>query len=385
MLQQYGEYIHYRTPLTNARNRLRKEKKLRVVYFGGSVTAGAGASDPTKTSWRALVGEWLAEQFPEAEVQNINRALGESGTYLGVHRLHPDVIAETPDLLFVEYSINDRYYHCDYEKAASQFETLVREVRRALPETDIVTVLVTDSHCLEYNREGALHPEAQAHEDIAAAYGIPTLHVGRLLAKVVDYDRRVFETEYAIDIVHLKDPGYRVYFRVLREFLYHSLVAPTEERSGERSPETPAVRSEFLFDGGRNYIEPTESLIAESEALGGRNVVCRCPGFNPSISNLRGTMLLEGPSSVMALRFRGTEIAVFVNYVSSHRFLVSVDGGEEVLCQRMHHNPLILAKDLPSGEHLLRFRPAEESGTVVCGPFFVRDATLATPKGTPLA
>lgn len=38
---------------------------LRVVYLGGSVTAGAGATKANEGSWRALVGKWFTETVGE--------------------------------------------------------------------------------------------------------------------------------------------------------------------------------------------------------------------------------------------------------------------------------------------------------------------------------
>jgi hypothetical protein len=36
-----------------------------IGYLGGSITAGAHASDPEKTSWRALTTAWLRRRFPQ--------------------------------------------------------------------------------------------------------------------------------------------------------------------------------------------------------------------------------------------------------------------------------------------------------------------------------
>lgn len=78
-----SEFIYYRRPLVNTYRKLTQDKKLNVVYFGGSVTAGYGSSDKEKYSWRALSAKWLCEHFPEADIRDINTAIGESGTFLG--------------------------------------------------------------------------------------------------------------------------------------------------------------------------------------------------------------------------------------------------------------------------------------------------------------
>ena len=217
-----ADFINYRASLANTYKKLTEDKKLNVVYFGGSVTAGHGATVPDSYSWRALIGKWLKTEFPDAQINNINRALGESGTYLGAHRVQMDVISAQPDLLFIEYSINDYYYKSTYEQAASQYETIIREVKTALPDTDIVTVLVTEKNFLMTNVNGKLHTQAQAHEDIAKAYNIPTIHAGRYLAATSKF----IWSKYAIDGVHLNDTGYAVYYEVIREFMHTNLLRP---------------------------------------------------------------------------------------------------------------------------------------------------------------
>jgi lysophospholipase L1-like esterase len=105
-----SKFIHYRTPLVNTYKKLTQDKKLNIVYFGGSVTAGYGSTDKEKYSWRALSAKWFRENFPEANIRDVNTAIGESGTFLGVYRLERDILSQAPDLLFIEYAINDFFF-----------------------------------------------------------------------------------------------------------------------------------------------------------------------------------------------------------------------------------------------------------------------------------
>ena len=45
--------------------------------------AGSGASKPNETSYRALTTRWFREQFPKAELVEINAAIGGTGSDLG--------------------------------------------------------------------------------------------------------------------------------------------------------------------------------------------------------------------------------------------------------------------------------------------------------------
>lgn len=373
----FDEYNHYRTPLVHTYRKLTESKALTVVFFGGSVTNGYGIDDPDNFSWRGLTGHWLRAQFPSADITCINRAIGESGTYLGAHRVQTDVIAPAPDLIFLEYSINDYYYGSTYEKAASQVETILREIRTALPHTDVVILLVTDVSCLPLNKEGKLHPQAQAHEDIARAYDIPTLHVGRYLAKTVQYEAENFRPAYARDIVHLTEAGNAVYFACVEEFLHNSLLAADLSADADLPHSLPPMVSRTLFDGDRRQIQPSEEVLAASEALGGKGVLRQPEGYSPNSSS-RGVFTLSSPDAMLAVKFSGTEIALWCNYYKDDRFRVSIDGGDFMERPGSSHSPAILAENLPSGEHIIRIQIVSGDKPLVIGSLFTRDATKAT-------
>ena len=78
-----------------------------VAYFGGSITWGATATDPLKTSWRALLAKRLQREFPAARLVPVDAAIGGKGSDLGVFRMDRDVLPFRPDLTFVEFAVND--------------------------------------------------------------------------------------------------------------------------------------------------------------------------------------------------------------------------------------------------------------------------------------
>ena len=107
--------------LNNTKHKLIYDKKLTVAYFGGSITAGAGASNESKC-YRALTTAWLKEKYPDAQITEINAAIGGTGTSLGMFRCDRDVLQHKPDLIFMEFAINDE--GDDYKNVAAQTETI---------------------------------------------------------------------------------------------------------------------------------------------------------------------------------------------------------------------------------------------------------------------
>ena len=105
------------------RRKVRLGKPIRVAFLGGSITAGATTRplvDPDNLydfsgfdrecdSWRAQVFAALRssfEAYPE-QLEMINAALSSTGSMMGAFRYALDVAAHNPDLLIIEFSIND--------------------------------------------------------------------------------------------------------------------------------------------------------------------------------------------------------------------------------------------------------------------------------------
>ncbi|TDU64650.1 GDSL-like lipase/acylhydrolase family protein [Prosthecobacter fusiformis] len=142
--------------------------EVRIGYLGGSITAQNG--------WRPKTLAHFQKTFPEAKFSEINAAIGGTGSDLGVFRVKQDVLDHKPDLLFVEFAVNDggaspdQIYRC--------MEGIVRQTWRALPECDICFVYTLTEALYPAMKEGNFQRSASAMEKIADHYGIPSIHMG---------------------------------------------------------------------------------------------------------------------------------------------------------------------------------------------------------------
>lgn len=90
-----------------------------IVCIGGSITQGTisgGTKDsemlksgelPSKSAYAEIFFRWWQERFPESSFSFVNAGIGGTDSYLGVHRLKQDVLEHQPDLVLVEFSVND--------------------------------------------------------------------------------------------------------------------------------------------------------------------------------------------------------------------------------------------------------------------------------------
>jgi lysophospholipase L1-like esterase len=208
--------------------RAARTKTLTVGYFGGSITEGSGASDAAKTSWRARTTAYLRQKLPDVTVTEVNAAIGGTGSDLGAFRVQRDLLGRHPDLVFVEFAVND--FGRNEARILRSMEGIVRAIRKADRQTDIVFVYTaTKKMDDEAYAQGKMPASVAAHRRVAAHYGIPEANIGEALARKVREDHGGAWKALTTDEVHPNDAGYAVYAERVCAFL------------GERMGPTSAV------------------------------------------------------------------------------------------------------------------------------------------------
>ena len=201
--------------LSNSLNILKEGKDLKVVYFGGSVTGGTGASNAEKTSWRALTTKYLKTY---GNVIEAKKSIGGTGSYLGIARFEKDVMAEDPDLVFIEFFVNDGYSAIPKETSVKNLEYMIRTLYEHNPHVDIVIVLVTNKD--SFGEKGARY---QAFERVAGHYKLPCVDLGTGFYNHIKGKKNRW-LEFFADSVHPNDKGYTVYADVMKNALEQLLV-----------------------------------------------------------------------------------------------------------------------------------------------------------------
>jgi len=148
---------------------------VRVAYLGGSITAAPG--------WRVFSLDRLKKDFPTATFSEINAAIGGTGSDLGAFRVGHDVIAHKPDLVFVEFAVNDG--GAAPEQILATMEGIVRQILRANAATDICFVYTLSEPMLPDLAKGVFPRAASTMEAVADHYAIPSVHFG------VEVNRRI--------------------------------------------------------------------------------------------------------------------------------------------------------------------------------------------------
>ncbi|MBQ4311367.1 MAG: SGNH/GDSL hydrolase family protein, partial [Oscillospiraceae bacterium] len=77
-----------------------------IGVIGGSITQGTAASSPAN-AYPSVYCKWWEEKFPESEITLVNAGIGGTDSYLGVNRVDEQLLAYDPDIVIVEFSVND--------------------------------------------------------------------------------------------------------------------------------------------------------------------------------------------------------------------------------------------------------------------------------------
>lgn len=282
------------------------DEEIRIGYLGGSITAAG-------SGWRSKSMEWLRERFPDRKIEEINAAIGGTGSDLGVFRLGQDVLQHEPDLLFVEFAVNDG--GAPPERIQKAMEGIVRQTWEADPSIDIVFVYTLSMPFLAELQNGKFSRSASAMEEVADHYGIPTIHFGMVAAERERDGTLIFKGEpeedgpmvFSKDGVHpLADTGHQLYLEAIarswpeiekatpEQAMAHELVDPLQPDHWA-SAKLVAI-TEGMLSGDWEKLDSGE---------GGNEIAKRFAGKMPEMwrANAAGASL--------SFRFRGSQVALY--------------------------------------------------------------------------
>ncbi|MDP4292258.1 MAG: SGNH/GDSL hydrolase family protein, partial [Bacteroidota bacterium] len=146
--------------------KLKAKQPVTIVYFGGSITNHPG--------YRVFSEEWFKKQYPESKFTTVNAGIGGTGSDLGVFRMDQDVLDHNPDLVFVEFAVNDA--GTDSLMIYHSMEGIVRKIKKHNPKTDICFLYTLNVGMLNDLTQGRLYKSMRYMENIAKYYNIPSVN-----------------------------------------------------------------------------------------------------------------------------------------------------------------------------------------------------------------
>jgi lysophospholipase L1-like esterase len=346
---------------------------LTVVFFGGSLTWGANASDPQKTSYRALMGNYLRLKYPKSSFNFVDASIGGTGSELGMFRLQRDVMAYHPDLVFLDFTANDGLDGSD-PKSLGSYEGLLRDMISAGVPVEQAYFGFKFNFGKQYDLSkipGYTKRRALVDAYQTACGDLYTYLQPKLVSGELNIDQ-LWALNGGKDGAHPDDPGYEVFFEAVRNGFEKAI----QDKTTCVVPAKPVYSDE--------YHNRTRQILVDGTLPAGwqRTKTYRTSAwFDGLTSRWMGDVAMcdaKDKATIQPLKvdFTGTFVAVFgEKSEDSMDFKASIDGQPALNMENPKAPPApffpfnskvmkgnlfgwhVISSSLPPGKHTLEIDP----------------------------
>lgn len=350
-----------RNGLRHFANKLATRKQATVAFIGGSVTAGEGASDSESTSYRALTYRYLERRFPEVAFTFMNAAIGGTNSTYGAFRLEDHVLEHGDvDLLFVGFAVNDAGNRSESIRA---MEGIVRHAKRIKPQIDICFIYTARRSGSEsYSANRRLQDNIYIHEEVADYYRLPAINIAGSMYNMIS-SRELKWADISGDDVHPNDFGYRLYAKVIEDFLGKELIAPNEKSEDPMS--LPLPLDSLCYEFGKQLSPANAGVNNNWQMLEGWTTTEKYFNWEPPVDIFLG----EKPGTEFQFRFTGTAVGIsLLAGMDTGDIEVSIDGGAfqtiqlfDRYCLKFYRPIIVMfSEQLDRCEHTVKIRISTE-------------------------
>ena len=286
-------------------------------------------------------------------------AISGTGSDYSACRLEGDVLAQKPDLVFLECRVNGGG---GYE--AKSVEGVVRHVWKSSPGADICFVYTISQGMLKDLQAGKAPWFGAIQEKVANAYGIPSIDLGVEIAKREKEGSLIFKGDapvagklvFSKDGTHPGDEGHAVYCEVIARSMGkiaaagaagpHALPAPLEATCWEEATLLPITGA--ALSGGWTPVDTEKDPVYTESRL-------------RTHAMLRGAVKSDRIGASVTVRWRGTTVGISdIPYGEPSALEAVVDGGQPITAERVQREKTKHARfwylpEQKPGEHTVTF------------------------------
>jgi hypothetical protein len=351
--------LYIRNGLPNVLKKLKSDKPVCIAYFGGSITNHNG--------YRVYNTEWFKAQYPKCQITSINAGVGGTGSDLGVFRLRDDVLKYNPDLVFVEFAVNDG--NGDSTKISNSMEGIVRQIKKNNPQTDICFLYTINVPMLNDMEQGKLFKSVRLMEHIANYYQMPSINFGVEVIKLLQSGRLIFKGEKGVNydgkIVFTEDnthPTFSQGHHLYNEILTKCIDEIRNSKINVREiPQKPLYKDNYE---NAMMISPEEF----TKSAGWKNLDSTHPLYNMNKSRCPNLIYTSNPDDYITIPFTGRIMGVYdIIGPNSCGFTAEIDHHEKVDIQRFdvychyYRNNYVLLPAMKEGHHEITLRMTKKS------------------------
>ncbi len=208
--------INSRVPsaLHNTFVKLTRDKKLKIVVVGNSVTHGAPAGGAQNRSFYGAMAQWFQARFPDAQIEVQPRIIFAIGPEIQLFRMDENVVTAKPDLVLVEFgAANGAWGEAGRPITERATEGYIRRLRFLLPQADCIMQMGLFKTMMDEYRKGQTPASVSFQRSVAAHYGCALSDAQAELARRI-LAGEPWETTMK-DAIHPSARGYEVHSQTI--------------------------------------------------------------------------------------------------------------------------------------------------------------------------
>ena len=242
--------------IADVMRRAKAGEEITIGVIGGSITQGSSASAQDKC-YASLLKNWWEEKFPDATIHFVNAGIGGTSSYYGVHRVEKDLLRYEPDLVVVEFSVNDgndQFYKKSYDN-------LVYRILSSEKEPAVMLLFMTMDNGTSAQDNDAL---------VGFHYKIPMLSYKNAVMSEVEAGSFTWK-DISPDNIHPNDRGHAIIgemFSVYLNDVYNRLgKLPKEKEEFRQSILTKPVYQEATILYAEQFLPDADDKFAAGESI----------------------------------------------------------------------------------------------------------------------
>ncbi|HAJ79451.1 MAG TPA: hypothetical protein DCO75_06730 [Fibrobacteres bacterium] len=195
-------------------NKCKTANSVTIGFIGGSITSGARATT-NSLRFSSLLCTWLKKNFRNlTAVNEINAGIGGTDSRFGCSRVATDLLANAPDLIVVDYAVNDNGAPTYVQQC---MEGLIRQ---CLTYSNNVPVM------LLYMSNGSGDTIVQTlHSAVGVYYGLPMISYRNAIWPLMSADEiGKYPNTFFSDNPHPNDTGHKVCAYLLYSFIKNMVI-----------------------------------------------------------------------------------------------------------------------------------------------------------------
>ena len=160
---------------------------IRILLVGGSITYGYSSRTyrPEKNeSYGIQFTRWLRQVFPNRQVITYDIGIPSSDSVLANARINQELSRYNPDIVFVDFAVNDNNSDWDKQHYASLLKKILNYETKPAVCLPMFSLFYHDR--IEGTDRDRFSVSAPVHCEIATAYHLPVMRYDRVMQAVID-------------------------------------------------------------------------------------------------------------------------------------------------------------------------------------------------------